>query len=163
MLKINYNNNDTNPPAKMSRCMNFKNITVFDSLPTELLNDIYMYFPYTITRLLCRKTNEMIKAESITPTGCAHSIHIAIQRFHWRWTSNPPLRCTTLRSVALTRNGQKSSFYEEDVIYWRNKRETKFIEDTLAFHKKWTGPPVRYDSYCCGHHRHPIGIHIGSN
>ena len=26
----------------------------------------------------------MIKAEKNTPTGCAHSIHIAIQRFYWR-------------------------------------------------------------------------------
>jgi len=140
----------------------FVNVSYIDKLPKELIDILYDYLPYTITRLLCRKTNEMIKAEKNTPTGCAHSIHIAIQRFHWRWIRKCEHKQISRRSYPLNKNGL-SCFFEEDNIHWRNKREITFINDTLQFHKKWSGPPIIYDSYYCHLRRFPRGIHNGSD
>ena len=134
-------------------------------LPRELRDHIWEYVPYTVTRTVCRKTHEMRLAEGRVPTGCAHAMHIAIQRFHWRWVAIPMHRTLGHRSIALAHNGHAYDREDasDDVMYLSGTRETYFCEDTLRFHTKWTGPPVPYDAYYLGQIRMPAGVYVGGN
>lgn len=107
-------------------------------LPCDILAAVWEYIPYTVARVTCRTTNEMRLAMRAAPTGSAHVVHLAIQRFHWRWSPAVPILCR--RSVVL----------EEEPRHWlASTREDAFVSYTLRFHDKWTGPPVPYDAYYC--------------
>ena len=120
-------------------------------LPRELLAAVWAYVPYTVTRVVCRTTHEMRLAMRTAPTESAHALHLAIQRFHWRWCVGQWM--LSRRSVVL----------EEEPRSWLvTTREEAFTWDTLRFHHKWTGPPVPYDGYFGGDGAyHPPGEFCG--
>ena len=119
-------------------------------LPPELLAEVWEYVPYTVTRLVGRETHEMRLARRAAPTVSAHAVHLAIQRFHWRWYTGQ--RTLSRRSVVP----------EEEARCWlTTTREEAFARDTLRFHRRWTGPPVPHDGYVGGDgaHRPPGAFH----
>ena len=124
-----------------------------DSIPIELVNIIRDYLPYTVLHQVCRTSNEHKLTLKKTPTGSAHSIHISIQRFHWRWVSYINHRLLQRRSVPLER---------DKLTYCNYTRESKFVSYTLRFHDKWTGPPIPFDSFTISNKRVPSGYYIGS-
>jgi hypothetical protein len=116
-----------------------------------LLTIVWEYVPYTVTRLVGRTSHEMRLARQTAPTESAHAVHLAIQRFHWRWCTEQWI--LRRRSVVPE---------EEPRSYLRTMREEAFAINTLHFHQKWTGPPVPYDGYF-GSDRayHPPGEYYG--
>ena len=94
----------------------------------------------------------MRQAIANTPTGPAHTIHLAVARFQWRWVTNPsqvtiPNRCLVLGADKTTPLG--------------TSRESKFINDTLRFHRLWTGPAIPYLGYQLYPHSYPAGKYLG--
>ena len=128
--------------------------TVRARLPLELSALVCDYLRYPVTRVLCRTSNEMRRARHRAPTISAHAVHLAIQRFHWRWVVDPARRTLSARSVPLDSGATPYA-------PWTRLREAHFVWDTLRFHRKWTGPDVPYEEYRCGDVRVPAGWHRG--
>jgi len=105
-------------------------------IPTEIVALIVTYIPYRVMRNLRRTTNEMVVALARCPTGPAHVIHLAVSRFHWRWSPylpELPAKSTAIGTELTTPLG--------------STREQIFIRNTLQFHRLWTGPIIPYASY----------------
>ena len=78
-------------------------------------------------------------ARQTAPTESAHAVHLAIQRFHWRWYTGQ--RMLSRRSVVPQ---------EETRCWLTTTREEAFARDTRRVHRRWTGPPVPYGAYFGG-------------
>lgn len=125
---------------------------VLRDLPNEILSCIWECIPFMVVRTVCRKTHEQRNAERLTPTGPAHCIHIAIQRFHWRWVT--PIQVDDLQQVSRPLGCDKT-------IFGLTTRESSYVDWTLRFHDKWTGPPIPYIGYV--HHQtgYQGGLYVG--
>jgi hypothetical protein len=112
--------------------------TIITSLPKELVDIIFEYIPFCIMHTVCKRSNEHRIALKNAPNQSTWSIHIAIQRFHWRWITSLSHKQLSTRSYPLLCDKKTAT---------GNTRESEFISDTLKFHSKWTGPPIPYEGY----------------
>ena len=102
------------------------------NFPKEIIDIIKQYFNYIIMKNLTRKSNELKIAYTRTQTPSAHAIHLMIERFNFRYLPNS-----------------------------RFKTTTNFINDTLKFHKLWTGPSVEFPIwYKILHQKEKSGIFL---
>ena len=90
------------------------------NLPNEIKELIKQYFNYMIMSNVTKKSNELQIAYNCTQTPSAHAIHIMIARFNVRYLPNS-----------------------------RFKTSTNFINDSLKFHRLWTGPSVEFPCWYC--------------
>jgi hypothetical protein len=128
-------------------------VLTLNELPSDILALIWHWVPFTIVRRVCRKTHEQRNAEKNTPTGPAHCIHIAIQRFHWRWIT--PLTLRELQETSRPLGCDKT-------ISDSTTRELSYINWTLRFHSKWTGPAIPYKGYVYNRLSVAKGVYNGS-
>ena len=95
---------------------------LIEFLPEEILLNISSYFNYQITKLVCKRSNNLKTVFNYIQTPSAHCIHIMIKRFEFRF----PKKLLWLPSLV---------------------RETHFINDSIQFHNKWTGPSIDYPKW----------------
>ena len=123
-------------------------------LPNEILEYIKLFIPFNIMKNIRRESNEFRKAKLITPTGSSHCMYLMTIRFIWRWNYS---------SISLEKPIIINELNIEIPKFYSKSYETVFINNSLAFHKLWTGPNIPYSEYNSEiNKRNKPGIYIGS-
>lgn len=124
------------------------------NLPNEILEYIKLFIPFNIMKNVRRESNEFRKAKLITPTGSSHCMYLMIIRFIWRWNYS---------SISLAKPIIINELNIEIPKFYCKSYETVFINNSLSFHKLWTGPNIPYSEYNSEiNKRNKSGIYIGS-
>ena len=124
------------------------------NLPNEILEYIKLFIPFNIMKNVRRESNEFRKAKLITPTGSSHCMYLMIIRFIWRWNYS---------SISLAKPIIINELNIEIPKFYSKSYETVFINNSLSFHKLWTGPNIPYLEYNSEiNKRNKSGIYIGS-
>ena len=123
------------------------------NIPNEILNYIKTFIPFNIMKFLQRESNELKVAKQLSPTPSSHCIDLMISRFLWRWVFD--ISYDQLNNL----NCLDIPDYKFNLI----SRETCFINDSLKFHKLWTGPNIKFKNWISEKNKRETGgIYIGS-
>ena len=121
-------------------------------LPNDILNHIKSYIRYNVMHKLCKESNEIKKANKYIQTPSCHAIHIQIMRWYWRWNIEISNKDLNAKPISTLHPDKK----------FGTLRESSFIEESLKFHKLWTGPPIPNTKWFDGNKIITNGIYYGS-